>query len=107
MKLYFSQNLREDLPIEEDLTVSNIEEDIKKTRYALEIAYAGFDNALEPDLIDSYIYEINSLQKRYEHLLTQSALDKSKLGDSEDSLSQRKSLRQKSPIHALVSHVFG
>ena len=108
MKLYFSQNLREDLPIEEELTVSNIEEDIKKTRYALEIAYAGFDNALEPDLIDSYIYEIYSLQKRYEHLLTQSALDKtSNTSDNEDSLNTQKTLRQKSPIHALVSHVFG
>ena len=107
MKLYFSQNLREDLPIEEDLTVSSIEEDIKKTRYALEIAYAGFDNALEPDLIDSYIYEINSLQKRYDHLLTLSELDKvSNSSDNEDSLNA-KSLRQKSPIRALVSHVFG
>lgn len=108
MKFYFSQNLKEDLPIEEDFVTLNLEDDIKKTRYALEIAYSGFDNALEPDLIDSYIYEINSLQKRYDHLLTQSALDKaSNASETEDSLNTRKALHQKSPIHALVSHVFG
>ena len=36
--------------------------------FDLEIAYAGFDNAIEEDLIDSYIFEINALQKRYNHL---------------------------------------
>lgn len=102
MKFYFSQNLREDLPIEEDLTKPNLEEDIKKTRYALEIAYAGFDNAVEPDLIDSYIYEINSLQKRYDHLVEQSALEKANA-----TLNPEASSRQKSPIRTLVSQVFG
>ena len=102
MKLYFSQNLREDLPIEEELTKSNLEEDIKKTRYALEIAYAGFDNAVEPDLIDSYIYEINALQKRYDHLVAQQALETAALLAGEAHAS-----RQKSPIRALVSHVLG
>lgn len=102
MKLYFSQNLREELPIEEELTKSDLTEDIKKTRYALEIAYAGFDNAVEPDLIDSYIYEINALQKRYDHLLTLSELEKAAGLPGEKQPS-----RQKSPIHALVSHVFG
>lgn len=102
MKFYFSQNLREDLPIEEDLTKPNLEEDIKKTRYALEIAYAGFDNAVEPDLIDSYIYEINSLQKRYDHLMEQSALEKANASQNPEA-----PLRQKSPIRTLVSQVFG
>lgn len=102
MKLYFSQDLREELPIEEELTKSNLKEDIKKTRYALEIAYAGFDNAVEPDLIDSYIFEINALQKRYDHLLMLSEQEKA-AGLSEE----MQPSRQKSPIHALVSHVFG
>ena len=102
MKLYFNRNLREDLPIEEDLTKPNLKEDIKKTRYALEIAYAGFDNAVEPDLIDCYIYEINSLQKRYDHLLELSALEKANVLSDPKNIS-----RQKSPIRALVSHVFG
>ena len=42
--------------------------DIQKTQCALEIAYSGFDNVTDPDLIDCYIYEINSLLKRYKHL---------------------------------------
>lgn len=102
MKLFFSQNIREDLPIEEDFEKPNLDDDIKKTRYALEIAYAGFDNAVEPDLIDSYIYEINSLQKRYDYLLEVSALEQAALQKSGD-----ETLNQKSPIRALVAHVFG
>ena len=98
MKLYFSQNLREDLPIEEELTKSNLEEDIKKTRYALEIAYTGFDNAVEPDLIDSYIYEMNALQKRYKHLTELAALE---------SACAQENSREHSPIRSLISHVFG
>ena len=39
-------------------------EDILKTQLALETAYAGFDNATDPDLIDCYIYEVNSALKR-------------------------------------------
>ena len=46
-------------------------DDIKKTQTALEIAYLGFDNAIDPDLIDCYIYEINSVLKRYRFLIQQ------------------------------------
>lgn len=45
--------------------------DIAKTQYALEVAYCGFDYATEPDLIDCYIYEVNSALKRYRFLLEQ------------------------------------
>lgn len=45
--------------------------DIAKTQHALEVAYAGFDNATDPDLIDCYIYEVNSALKRYRFLLNQ------------------------------------
>ena len=48
--------------------------DIDKTKCALEIAYAGFDDATDPDLIDCYIYEVNSALKRYRFLLNQAAL---------------------------------
>lgn len=101
MKLFFSQNLREDLPIEEDFATPSLDEDIQKTRYALETAYAGFDNAVEPNLIDSYIFEINALSKRYDYLLELSALERAeaaKLPENSD---------QKSSIRALVSHVLG
>ena len=74
----------------------NLRDSIQKTRRALDIAYAGFDNAVDVDLIDSYIYEINSLQKRYKHLTELAAMQPV----------QEKSY-QHSPIRALVSHVFG
>lgn len=45
--------------------------DIEKTQHALEIAYSGFDNVTDPDLIDCYIYEIDSALKRYRFLLQQ------------------------------------
>lgn len=48
--------------------------DIAKTQHALEIAYSGFDNVTDPDLIDCYIYEVNSALKRYRFLLQQAAL---------------------------------
>lgn len=98
MKLYYGKNFDEYENIEEELMKPDLKEDIKKTRYALEIAYAGFENALEPDMIDSYIYEINSLQKRYNYLVG--------LAGNMPEQPQEK-LYQKSPIRALVSHVFG
>ncbi len=98
MKIFFSQAEASPEVIEEDLSPVDLRESIRKTRQALEIAYAGFDNALESDLIDSYIYEINALQKRYQHL-TELA--------STQPVRQEKSLYQHSPIRALVSHVFG
>ena len=47
--------------------------DLEKTKKALEVAYAGFDNVTEPDLIDCYIYEVNSVYKRYKFLMEQAA----------------------------------
>lgn len=43
--------------------------DIAKTKSELDIAYSNFENVLDPDLIDSYIYEVNAVQKRYKFLL--------------------------------------
>ncbi len=97
MKILFRQELAKDMPIEEDFSSPSLTEDIEKTRYALEIAYAGFDNAIEPDMIDCYIYEINALLKRYKYL-TELA-DRERLFVPESS--------PKSPVRALLSHVFG
>lgn len=99
MKLFFHQTIRQNLPIEEELSKPNLKEDIEKTRYALETAYAGFDNALEQELIDSYIYEINSLLKRYNHLISLSNMENL----SETTITSSK----KTPIQSLVSQVFG
>ena len=37
----------------------------------LQDAYAGLANVNEPDLIDSYIYEMNAISFRYKYLLRQ------------------------------------
>ena len=50
-----------------------IMKDIDKTKFALETAYSNFDNVTEPDLIDCYIFEVNSSLKRYKYLLEQAA----------------------------------
>ncbi len=99
MKIFFKQSMNTVVPVEEDLTTLNLKDSIEKTRQALEIAYAGFNNAVEVDLIDSYIYEINALQKRYRHL--------TELAEAESEAAQSAPLYTHSPIRALVSHVFG
>ena len=45
-------------------------DDIDKARYDLALAYDNFENAMEPDLIDCCIYQVNALQMRYKFLLT-------------------------------------
>ena len=39
------------------------------TKNALDTAYANFETVVDPDLIDCYIYELNSVQMRYKFLL--------------------------------------
>lgn len=68
MKVFFSQSFKTSQGSEEDFAIPSVREDLEKTRIALEIAYAGFDNATDEDMIDCYIYEINALLKRYKHL---------------------------------------
>ena len=48
-------------------------EDLRKTRIELEIAYSGFDNVTDPDLIDCYIYKVNAVLKRYNFLTEKAA----------------------------------
>lgn len=45
--------------------------EINQTKLALESAYSNFENVVDPDLIDCYIYEVNAVQKRYKFLLRQ------------------------------------
>ena len=68
MKIFFKKAYKTPEILEEDFKIPSVREDLEKTRQALEQAYAGFDNAVNPDMIDCYIYEINALQKRYKHL---------------------------------------
>ena len=46
-----------------------LRDEINMTKDALNAAYSNFDNATDPDLIDCYIYQVNSEQKRYKYLL--------------------------------------
>ena len=46
-----------------------LREEIKLTKVELETAYSHFENVVDPDLISSSIYHINSIQERYKYLL--------------------------------------
>ncbi|BCJ97001.1 YaaL family protein [Anaerocolumna chitinilytica] len=48
--------------------------EIQMTKLALESAYSNFENVVDPDLIDCYIYEVNAVQKRYKFLLKQAKI---------------------------------
>ena len=74
MKMYFSQKSRANRTLsEKEIERNALLSDLEKTKKALEVAYAGFDNVTEPDLIDCYIYEVNSVYKRYKFLMEQAA----------------------------------
>ena len=42
---------------------------LSHTRTLINQAYGGFNNASDSDLIESYVFEINSLHARYNYLL--------------------------------------
>ena len=44
-------------------------EGLGQTRSLIAQAYEGFNAAKDPDLIESYVFEINALQARYSYLL--------------------------------------
>jgi len=96
MKFFYHQRVDTPNSIEEDFSTPSLQEDLEKTRQALDIAYAGFDNALGADMIDCYIYEINSLLKRYKHL-TDLAASTAAIVTQE--------LYEESPVRPLVGHV--
>ena len=78
---------------ERELQRNSILADLEKTRRALEDAYTGFDSVTEPDLIDCYIYEVNSVLKRYKFLLEQAA---------KMNLLPEEELHAESPVNALI-----
>jgi exonuclease VII small subunit len=51
----------------EDLLIK----EINNTKLALEAAYSQFEYVIDPDLIDSCIFELNAIQNRYKYLLKQ------------------------------------
>lgn len=48
-----------------------LKQEIETLQQSLETANSNFDNVSDPDLVDSYIYELNALSFRYKYLLRQ------------------------------------
>ena len=63
MKRIFKENKQSNKRYELSL------EDLDRTKHDLDSAYKNLSNAVEPDLIDCYIYEVQSVQMRYKFLL--------------------------------------
>ena len=49
--------------------VVELERSLQETRLLIAQAYAGFNAVTDPELVESYVYEIQSLQARYSYLL--------------------------------------
>ncbi|MCH5266075.1 MAG: YaaL family protein [Lachnospiraceae bacterium] len=45
--------------------------EIEALNQSMEIANSNFENVSDPDLIDSYIYEMNAISFRYKYLIRQ------------------------------------
>lgn len=43
--------------------------EIEALNQSMEIANSNFENVSDPDLIDSYIYEMNAISFRYKYLI--------------------------------------
>ncbi len=52
-----------------DTRYTLIKNDLHQTAKDLQDAYTNLENVVDPDLIDCYIYELNSVQMRYKFLL--------------------------------------
>lgn len=66
MRLFFQKN-RE--PNYQNIVYNQLLQDMEAAKYALDNAYSNFENVVDPDLIDSWIFEMNAMQKRYKFLL--------------------------------------
>ena len=56
-------------PQKEDACYTVLLDDMERTKKELDHVYDAFSNVTEPDLIDAYIYQLNSAQLRYRFLL--------------------------------------
>ena len=72
-------------------------QEIALTKRALSAAYSNFDNATDPDLIDCYIYEVNSALKRYRFLLNQA--QRMELFLEEEQIEKAPSIRGSLSLH--------
>lgn len=98
MQILFKQDTVHPYTLEMDLSSVSLKEAIEKTRQALDTAYAGFNNATDFDMIDSYIYEINALQRRYRHLTD--------LAEKDESPVSGNTSRKHAPVRTWITHIF-
>lgn len=63
----FTLRRRRESPLEKDRRT--LAEGLAQTSKLIAQAYQGFNTVRDPDLIESYVYEINALQSRYSYLL--------------------------------------
>ena len=55
--------------VSEDPHYTLVKDNLHQTAKDLQVAYSNLENVTDPDLIDCYIYELNSVQMRYKFLL--------------------------------------
>lgn len=60
---------RKQLDPEKRKEIQTLQDGLAKTRILINQAYAGFNHTDDSDLIESYVFEINSLHARYSYLL--------------------------------------
>lgn len=68
MKLFFSHSHYDHTTNQENFGIPAVLDDLDKTLSELETAYARLNYVTDEDLIECYIYEVNSLLKRYKFL---------------------------------------
>lgn len=54
---------------EKDQREINLLNTVRKIRDDLDLAYKNFETVTDDALVDSYIYEVQSIQKKYEYYL--------------------------------------
>jgi len=55
--------------LEQEAERKELEASLAATRLEIAQAYAGFNAVADPDLVESFVYEIQSLRSRYSYLL--------------------------------------
>ncbi len=55
--------------MDKEKEIQTLRDGLAKTRILINQAYTGFNSTGDSDLIESYVYEINSLHARYTYLL--------------------------------------
>lgn len=62
-------NLLKSLKKKQPTAMDILKAELNMTKAELDAAYSHFENVIDPDLISSSIYHINSVQERYKYLM--------------------------------------